>query len=566
MGILVLVTVCAVLFSRSPNREQRALEETRRALRQQGFKTDLSDFDLSTSPEERSRAAVLATTSRAALTNRSRPILIESPAFINSIGKDAAIVVWRCEKLEGNYGNDLWPDLRDRVATNQTRMDAARQAALSGPIRFELIEPPNALLPYLADIKNLTSAFGVGTILALRDGRADSAWTNLCAATRLVTAYAPEPIDVSHLVRFACAGIAYDTSWNALQSTNWTDAQLAELQREWEHVDFFSGLPMTAALSRVNSAMMCQIHRREPRETPTGMMFKELLRSPRDAWPFLSGQWRQLQYRHHGSFEDEQSLLLYYRDREVELRRAVQCGTWSDMSQLPGVTNFVPFQSKHRSAVQAMFNQKQLMLRLQGQGEGLLGRAAVAEAHRRLIITALALERYRGQHGAYPKALQELAPQLVRNPPEDFMDGKPLRYRLTDDGHFVLYSVGLDCTDDGGKMPLRGPRGLTYQNGRPIATPPEIDVVWPRPATAVEVEHFLQEQINARQKQADQAEDFEATEQWRRTARRQAQVERILAAKPESRAFEPNYRGPHSPKRFGMKTPPAQTNSRSTNC
>jgi hypothetical protein len=38
-------------------------------------------------------------------------------------------------------------------------------------------------------------------------------------------------------------------------------------------------------------------------------------------------------------------------------------------------------------------------------------------------------------------------------------------------------------------------------------------------------------------------EELQATEQWRRTARRQAQVEKILAAKPEMRPSEPTYRG-----------------------
>ena len=84
------------------------------------------------------------------------------------------------------------------------------------------------------------------------------------------------------------------------------------------------------------------------------------------------------------------------------------------------------------------------------QGQSLLGLAAEAEARRRILIAAIALKRYRGRHGGYPKALQELVPELLQSPPIDFMDGKPLRYQLTDDGHFVLYSVGLDCVDDGG--------------------------------------------------------------------------------------------------------------------
>jgi hypothetical protein len=115
----------------------------------------------------------------------------------------------------------------------------------------------------------------------------------------------------------------------------------------------------------------------------------------------------------------------------------------------------------------------------------LLAGLADAESRRRLVVTAIALERFRGRHGAYPKALQELVPKLLQSPPVDFMDGKPLRYQLTDDGHFVLYSVGLDCVDDGGNVRRRwrrDPYGLPSYDA-----PAAFDLVWPRPASAVEI-------------------------------------------------------------------------------
>jgi hypothetical protein len=75
--------------------------------------------------------------------------------------------------------------------------------------------------------------------------------------------------------------------------------------------------------------------------------------------------------------------------------------------------------------------------------------AAVAETQRRILIAALALERYRLRNGAYPQALADLVPEFTRKPSIDFMDGRPLRYRLENSGHFFVYSVGLDCVDNG---------------------------------------------------------------------------------------------------------------------
>lgn len=339
VGLLALAAVCALLLLSTGNRAQRELEETRRSLRQQGFKIELREFNFSTSPELRRRAALLGTTSRAALANRARagPGLRDIPGLLTRAGANAGVVVWKLEKLKSYRSADLWPELREIFNTNGARLEAARQAALAGPIRFEPIESQSSfpLLPYLADLRDLVRSFGVQTVLALHDGEKGAAWTNLLATTCLVTAYDPEAIDVPHLVRFGCAAIAYDTAWNALQSHDWTEAQLAELQRRWEAVDFWSGLPETAAWSRANMAAACEFERRQP--LSPGITLNEALRFPRDAWSGLTSHWRRLRYRHQGSYEDEKALLLYYRDRELELRRAVRSRAWSEMRQLPGV-------------------------------------------------------------------------------------------------------------------------------------------------------------------------------------------------------------------------------------
>ena len=64
---------------------------------------------------------------------------------------------------------------------------------------------------------------------------------------------------------------------------------------------------------------------------------------------------------------------------------------------------------------------------------------------------ACALERYKLANGNYPETLDALAPQFIEKIPHDIIGGQPLLYRLTDDGKFLLYSVGWNETDDGGK-------------------------------------------------------------------------------------------------------------------
>jgi len=66
-----------------------------------------------------------------------------------------------------------------------------------------------------------------------------------------------------------------------------------------------------------------------------------------------------------------------------------------------------------------------------------------------------ALERYRIAHGEYPTSLTVLSPQFIESVPNDVVGGQPLKYRRTGDGRFVLYSIGWNEIDDGGKIGLR---------------------------------------------------------------------------------------------------------------
>jgi hypothetical protein len=63
-----------------------------------------------------------------------------------------------------------------------------------------------------------------------------------------------------------------------------------------------------------------------------------------------------------------------------------------------------------------------------------------------------ALERYRLVHGNYPETLDTLTPQFIEKIPVDIIGGQPLHYRSTDDGKFLLYSVGWNESDDDGSM------------------------------------------------------------------------------------------------------------------
>lgn len=89
------------------------------------------------------------------------------------------------------------------------------------------------------------------------------------------------------------------------------------------------------------------------------------------------------------------------------------------------------------------------------------------ELQRRACRVMLALERHRVTLGFYPERLDDLAPRFIGELPIDPWSGKPFVYRRVEPGSespgrgFVLYSVGSDRTDDGGKGPA-DPRSIRY--------------------------------------------------------------------------------------------------------
>jgi hypothetical protein len=86
---------------------------------------------------------------------------------------------------------------------------------------------------------------------------------------------------------------------------------------------------------------------------------------------------------------------------------------------------------------------------------------------------ACALERYHLSRHEYPESLDALAPQFIEKVSHDLIGGKPLKYRRTNDGKFLLYSVGWNETDDGGvsSYDINHPQNLkmgdwVWDNGR----------------------------------------------------------------------------------------------------
>lgn len=83
-----------------------------------------------------------------------------------------------------------------------------------------------------------------------------------------------------------------------------------------------------------------------------------------------------------------------------------------------------------------------------------VGRTSLAQHRftqtRGATLTTIALTLAKRRTGAYPTSLEALTPELLPAIPPDIFDGRPIRYALVD-GSPVVYSIGVDRKDDGGR-------------------------------------------------------------------------------------------------------------------
>jgi hypothetical protein len=490
--LVVLVLTGVTVWLLFPNNKaRRVAERTRTTLHQQGFKVDLSEFDLSAPAGIGTNNDLMTLAGDASRTMFSvRRVDLMRPVTSNS-----AMVTWNQESRNVDLADDFfWSDLRNGLAERNVLLDRASEAVLSGPFRFRTLLATNADFgPDVFRARLLGSAFAARTILELHDQHHPAAWTNLLALTRLVTAWDTEPLEISYFTRFRWVTMAQRVTWEALQARVWSDSELAALQREWESPNFFIGLPETAAFARAGTIALCDFQRQKP--PPPGPTLREfisaLINSPGRARDAAASGWRNAHYRKYESYEDETAWLLYFRDCELDFRRALTANSWSELRNLPSATNSRPARASNSVlGVEALrYVGAGPYGGFQRQGLPLLARAAEAEARRRLLVTAIAIERFHLANHFYPDSISKLVPDFIKSLPKDFMDGELLRYRRTDDDRFLLYSVGIDGKDDRGQLLTEG---SPPQVGAGFGRSEGPDIVWPLPATPAELQAFAQ--------------------------------------------------------------------------
>lgn len=324
--------------------------------------------------------------------------------------------------------------LAEARRTRTTCKDVIDRALKLGALKDGGVIPPpvpnpiNMSLDATQRLRNAAMLLSLNAAVLAADKDGDGAVASGRAALNLVRGVGDEPTLISMLVRIALGAVAAQSVERTLALTE-PKAGLAELQAELLRE---AGEPILATAFRGERAWIDSVF--------------EYLRDDPTAINQLGGAANPLafigMFAFRSSIYDGQLAMLHLEIRYLDIARGPSHGWVEKMKacEVPGMDSpfvklFLPASEKMAAAT------LRSMARL------------------RSLAAGIACERFRQANGRWPKELAEIPKSILAEVPRDPYVDEPLKYKVLPDG-IVVYSVGDDRTDDGGKLtyatPMRG--------------------------------------------------------------------------------------------------------------
>lgn len=284
---------------------------------------------------------------------------------------------------------------------------------------------------YFMVLKRCSGVLQLRAIAELAGGQSTNALDDIKLLFRLNDSIRNSPYMISHLVRIAITSVELQPVWEGLAEHQWTDGQLVSLEGLLAKEDFLADYKFTIRGERAFAIASLENQRRTREiisDLPDGgTITNKIILMPAAYF-----------YRNELAFaRASREWLLPLVDTDS---RIVSPKNWRR------IDDAIHEARKHYSLYTVQAN---------GVAPALNSAPklfAYAQTGTDLARVACALERYRLEHGNYPRSLDALAPQFLAEVPHDIINGQPLHYRLKPNGQFILYSVGWNETDDGGQV------------------------------------------------------------------------------------------------------------------
>ncbi len=323
--------------------------------------------------------------------------------------------------------------IAQHISDNQQALKLLHKGAAADHFRYpvDFTAGFDALMPYLSEIRDSARLLKLEAVLHAENAEPQLATDSVISGLGLARSLAKEPLIISQLVRIACQALTISTLEQVINRTELTDEQLAELGECIANAEELSDISVGFVGERCMGISIFQ----EPESVDPAAV------GGMPPTPILS------LYRATGLAD--KSALIYLDMMQGCIKAA----------RLP------PHQRQRAAdAIQARVEATPRIYILLHIFMPALTRVTTIDvsgiAHLRTARVALAIQRYRLSTGGLPNTLADLVPAYIDAVSKDPFDGKDLRYNKLETG-FVVYSIGEDGSDDGGKErpPKRERRG-----------------------------------------------------------------------------------------------------------
>ena len=327
--------------------------------------------------------------------------------------------------------------IAEYVADNNEALELLHEAAKIEHCRYpvDLNAGFAARLPNLSEMRSCVFLLELEAILHAEHGDDKLAIRSVKSCFGIARSLAKEPITISQLVRSACQNRAATTIEYCINRIEFTDEQLVELI-ECTH----------------NSECITNMSYALVGERCMGLTF---FQNPRSLDPGVFG----------GSTPTGPILAFYGAAGLADADAVI----YLDLMDGYMKSTELPLHERQR-AVDALGARLQSTSKIHILLHTImpaLSRITTIElrsvAQLRTGQAGLAVQRYRLATSELPDKLADLVPAYLETVPKDPFDGKELRYKKLDPG-FVVYSIGEDLSDDGGReRPAK-----TVKDGKPV--------------------------------------------------------------------------------------------------
>ncbi len=367
--------------------------------------------------------------------------------------------------MERPWKRDEFPDIAAWIDTQEKPL----QQILKGIERKQYYCPLNSdvekgstgqmliatLLPHIQINRSVTRVLTCRAMLRVGEGRVDEGWSDLMASYRFGRHASHDPFLIGRLVGIAMEAITNNTMLKFIESTQPSEKTCIQYLKDLDSlparspivnsIDFGERLlfvDVVAMLAYRNQEDVFDIQDVIPdlndlfkRNSKINADWDKILTDANQLYDRIVTGFKQDSYsKQRAAFEEIDNDLTNLLKPRTTLSNAIMLAALK-VKNKSSTTQFISemlipqmiFEPHHSAKAEVRSQQRYSNLQI-----------------------AIALAAFHAKHNEYPASLDQLTSKYLGTLPEDHFVDQPLKYLKTDDG-YLLYSVGDNQTDNGGK-------------------------------------------------------------------------------------------------------------------